>query len=576
MKRISALVLSLLIAASSLAGNRVTSSEAFGKASDFFNGAAVSGRVRMTASPEQSLKLVKTAADDAFFIYNREGGGFVIVSGDDAFGPYLAYSYENNFRTEGMPDNVRCYLSMLEDEVKWYRENKGIREPVAKFSHVRTASEKVLTTARWNQNSPYWDLCPTYNGEHCYSGCVATAMAIVLRYKKWPEKGTGHLDGYTTDTHKIEVSGYDLGHAYDWDNMPLNVNNGTTTEQRSQIATIVHDCGVMVRMDYKPSGSGALSEDILPALVTHMGYDAGNLLRYRDVYNTQEWMAMIRESIDNDCPILYGGASSDGGHEFVVDGYSGDSYVNINFGWGGSDNGMYKITNMGGFTQFCDAIFNLKKDEGNPEMHESLLLLSGTGLSLRGTYTPGKKFVVDVSEIDNYGTDEFVGDLAMGLNDKNGELEEIISEVDEFKGSGFYPGYYFTDAYYTCEPSSPIKANRGVQLYFRDSSSSPWTKVKFNEESGTTGVLYPAGTDADVEDEMSFEFDKTTGIVTLTFPESVTASCSFSASGCWSFSNNVMSINTGSLPAGDYTITFSVGETVRTITLPIDNSIRAK
>lgn len=576
MKRISALVLSLLIAASSLAGNRIPASEALGKAAEFFNGATVSGRVKMASSAAQPLKLVKTAADDAFYIYTRDGGGFVIVSGDDAIGPYLAYSYENSFRTDNMPDNLRCYLSMLEDEVRYYRANKGVKAPTAKFSHVKTASEKVLTTAKWAQDTPYWDLCPTWQGRRCVTGCVATAMAIVLRYKKWPEKGTGHLDSYYTDTYKFKVEGYDLGYSYDWDNMPLTVGYSTTSAQKNQIATLIHDCGVMVQMDYTPDSSGAMSEAVLPALVEHMGYDAGNILRYRDVYNSQEWMSMIKESINNDCPVLYSGVSSDGGHEFVLDGYNGDKYVSINFGWGGSGNGMYMLTEMGGFTQYCDAIFNLKKDEGNPEMHESLLLLSGTGLSLRGTYTPGKKFVVDVSEIDNYGTDEFVGDLAMGLNDKNGELEEIISEVDEFKGSGFYPGYYFTDAYYTCEPSSPIKANRGVQLYFRDSSSSPWTKVKFNEESGTTGVLYPAGTDADVEDEMSFEFNKTTGIVTLTFPESVTASCSFSASGCWSFSNNVMSINTGSLPAGDYTITFSVGETVRTITLPIDNSIRAK
>lgn len=575
MKRISALVLSLLIAASSLAGNRIPASEALGKAAEFFNGATVSGRVKMASSAAQPLKLVKTAADDAFYIYTRDGGGFVIVSGDDAIGPYLAYSYENSFRTDNMPDNLRCYLSMLEDEVRYYRANKGVKAPTAKFSHVKTASEKVLTTAKWAQDTPYWDLCPTWQGRRCVTGCVATAMAIVLRYKKWPEKGTGHLDSYYTDTYKFKVEGYDLGHSYDWDNMPLTVGYSTTSAQKNQIATLIHDCGVMVEMDYTPDGSGAMSEAVLPALVEHMGYDAGNILRYRDVYNSQEWMSMIKESIDNDCPVLYSGVSSDGGHEFVLDGYNGDKYVSINFGWGGSGNGMYMLTEMGGFTQYCDAIFNLRKDEGNPPLSETLLFIEGKGLSIEGSYSPNASFYVGISELDNYSTGNFNGDVAIGLNDKDGELQEIISDIEPFEGSGFRPGCYCPGLYFNCGPVQ-IKPNRSIQAYFRETSSAPWRKIRFNEENGTVGLLYPAGTDADVEDEMSFEFDKTTGIVTLTFPESVTASCSFSASGCWSFSNNVMSINTGSLPAGDYTITFSVGETVRTITLPIDNSIRAK
>lgn len=566
------------MAASALAGNRIPAAEAFGKASEFFSGAASGGaRFAPSAKSGDNIRLVKTAKDDAFYVYNRDGGGFVIVSGDDAIGPYLAYSYENSFRTDNMPDNLRCYLDMLEEEVKYYRGHKGVWEPAIKLGYATAAQEKVLTTALWNQNEPYWNLCPTYMGSRCYSGCVATAMAIVLRYKKWPEKGTGRLDSYTTRTHKIQVSGYDLGHTYDWDNMPLSVTGSTTSAQKSQIATIVHDCGVMVQMDYTPNGSGAYSEDILPALVEHMDYDAGNVLRSRDIYTRAEWMAMIKESIDNDCPILYGGVSSDGGHEFVVDGYSGDNYVNINFGWSGDGNGMYYLTDMGGFTKYCDAIFNLRKDEGNPEYHESLLFLYGTGLAIKGGYTSGTPFTVTVSEVDNLGTDEFSGDVAMGLNDKNGNLVEIISEIDNFNGSGFKPGYYYESGYYTCEPTSPIKANRSIQLYYRDNSSSPWKKMKFNEDMGTTGILYPAGTDGDVEDEIVFEFNKESNAITMTFPSDAdVTNIGFSASGCWTLSGKVLTISTGNLAAGDYTISFKVGETDRTIVIPIDNSIRAK
>lgn len=84
---------------------------------------------------------------------------------------------------------------------------------------------KVLETALWDQSDPYNRLCPEVNGALSLTGCTATALAIVMRYHKWPVRGTGTLPGYTTVSYGAWVDEVKLGHAYDWDNMPLRYHD---------------------------------------------------------------------------------------------------------------------------------------------------------------------------------------------------------------------------------------------------------------------------------------------------------------------------------------------------------------
>lgn len=581
MKRYFALLLLVFATFTATAGDRVSSSEAFNRASAFFSDSSLSGKMK-SASGRNSIKLVMSAPDNAFYIYNREGGGFVIISGDDNIGPYLAYSYENTFCCENIPENVRNYLSALEQEVRYFRGNSGLKLTVPITTDTTSYSEKVLPTAKWNQNYPFNKLCPTVGGERCYTGCIATAMAILLRYKRWPDKGTGHLDEYKTSTLGLTVGGYDLGHIYDWDNMPLDVSGGIESYQEEQIATLLRDCAVMLQTDFNTDGSGSHSEYVLPALIKYMKYDAGNILRYRFMYTAEEWMSMIRGSIDNDCPVLFAGETGDGGHEFVVDGYCGDNYVDINFGWGGHYNGIYLMSDMGGFSRAVVAIFNLKKDEGNLPISEDLLLLKGEGISIIGQYKDGTGFKVNLSELHNYGTETFNGDVAIGLNNESGELQKIISEVVNLRPTKFVPRSLFLDFTFSCN-ATHIKAGRGIQAYFRHDVSSSWEKVAYDKNESTVGIAWPVSPDPDPEDDTDFEYDRTTGLVTITFPKGVDATCRFSEDGCWYFgddwdtggANKRMSISTTDLKTGDYTITFSVGGgNERTITLTVDNSKR--
>ena len=561
MKKTILLFASLLLAFWAYAGDVISAAKAKELATQFFCiKEAPAGR---TATP-QALKFVKSSDKDAWHIFNRETGGFVIVSGDSALGPYLAYSDEGEFMTEGMPANLMWYLSLLEDEVLWYRAHPEA-QPCLNTEPMAGTEEVDLGTAKWNQTNPY-NLKTPYN---CVTGCVATAMAIVMRHNRWPEKGTGTLPSYTTTTKKYEVPGYALGHTYDWDNMPVS-GKFTTEEQKNQVAQLMLDCGVMVQMDYTSKSSGAYTEDIAAAMTTYMSYDKSIRMMSRDAYTKDVWFAMIKDQIDADQPVLYGGNSSDGGHQFVVDGYNSSKQVHINFGWGGQDNGYYLLTDMGGFSKYQDIIINIKKDTGvSPEPYEMISLYGG-GIEMNGTYTAGVPFKVSTTgHILNASQDAFTGEVAVGLDDYYGKLQEIISDKLKCKNFGYM--WYYDDVDFTCNPSSTIRPGRRVQLYFKSDTATEWTPCGHNDD--VTWFLYPAGEDINFEQFTDITLDKSASQLTVSLPIDDIS---------WSFKDKdgkdvavtasadkmTLTIDTTGL-SGDCTLTLTRYEQIKTITISL-------
>ncbi len=201
-----------------------------------------------------------------FYVFdNASGPGFVIVAGDDLAKPVLGYSFENEFVVEGMPENVKAWMHGLEEAVTLARNN-----PSAFNVPTSSAVGNVVLkheTAKWNQSAPYNNLCPFDGGSRSVTGCVATAVAIVMRYHKWPESGEGTIPAYTTSSKGISVSAIELGYEYDWDNMPLIYSQfGYTDAQAQAVARLMADCGAMLTMDYSADASGTACELIPGAL----------------------------------------------------------------------------------------------------------------------------------------------------------------------------------------------------------------------------------------------------------------------------------------------------------------------
>ena len=233
----------------------------------------------MTKSAAPKLDMVWDGSDimtksagsfPAFYVFdNVSGPGFVIVSGDDRVKAVLGYSFESEFDVDDMPPHFISWMQEIENQVRYVRSSST-------YSTSASGSDNpgnpvvLYETALWSQGAPYNDLCPYDGAERSVTGCVATAMAIVMKYHEWPDAGVGTIPAYVTDTQKIEVSAIDLGYEYDWDNMLMSYDAGSFAIQNRAVARLMADCGAALQMDYSVSASGALSVFIPRVLSTYM------------------------------------------------------------------------------------------------------------------------------------------------------------------------------------------------------------------------------------------------------------------------------------------------------------------
>lgn len=323
----------------------------------------------------------------AFHIFNRDGQGFVIVAGDDCVAPVIGYSETGSFVTENMPANVAEWLEMWSCIINamradGYTPGKDVEKEWKAFESgalpTKDGNEKVLETAKWDQGRPYNLLCPDFLGRgestRCVTGCTATALAIIMRYHMWPDCGVGKLDTYSfrDDNGKTRtVQGFNLGHKYDWANMPLKYTGRESDAQNDAVARLMYDIGVMLQSMYNPGstgGTGAYLEDVAPGAIKHFKFDKSASCKYYSSYKST-WLQMIKDNIDNVGPVDYAAHDTkNGGHSFVIDGYRGDE-VHINWGWSGQNDGFFTIPNFNPssykFTEGHSAVFNLMKDQSD-------------------------------------------------------------------------------------------------------------------------------------------------------------------------------------------------------------------
>ena len=298
------------------------------------------------------------ASEPEYYVFNNPEGGWAIISAYDCVTPVLAYSPQGSFSVSDMPENVSWWMEGVSRTISDIRDSgmevpASVREAWSSLQSLpapRGGQSKVLETAQWDQGEPYNNYCPVVSGENrrAQTGCVATAMAIICRYNRWPANGKGVIGGYTTDTYKTYIPPYSIdSHYYDWDSMPLtdggNKKTGWNSRNMDQVAQLMHDCGVMVRMDYTfQEGSGAYDQLVTDAFKSHLSYSDAATQISRSAYNLDEWFGIIMREIDAQRLVFYSGSGSAGGHAFVCDGYDTDgTKLHFNWGWGGTFNGFF-------------------------------------------------------------------------------------------------------------------------------------------------------------------------------------------------------------------------------------------
>lgn len=425
---------------------------------------------KKAAAKAPSMNGGTTTAVSPYYVFPfGENKGFAIVSGDDDMPEIVGYADHGTYDANNMPAAMAAFLNNYRATIEAMKQGnasaiKNIAEAKAlraNNTRATTAVSPLLGDIKWNQSEPYNNMCPKYNGTNLSAtGCVATAMAQVMMYWKYPNELKADINEYETSTHKLTVAGELKGQKYDWDNMlPTYTNNNYTQTQANAVAKLMLHCGKAVEMDYDEE-SGAI---VTPGhLAKYFGYDSDLMLNLmRTCFTLAEWTAIIDKELQAKRPILYSGRTTNGGHQFVCDGSDGNGLYHINWGWGGYQDGYFDITilNPGqggigagnvtdGYNRNCNMIIGIQPDNGKVdepladvpsliiEYYNSDEFTSGIELTKATRNNTKENFTIKINDCwDNIYSTNIECLCGYGISDGKGGFK-LISETENIRMNG--------------------------------------------------------------------------------------------------------------------------------------------
>lgn len=490
-----------------------------------------SGSVDLQMIWDGDISYVRSVSDaPAFYVFdNAAGTGFIIVAGDEAAKPILGYSFENEFIIDNMPPNIRSWFQGIEEAVLQARRNPSSYK--ASEPYVGNVVLK-METAKWDQDHPYNKFCPKDGFKLSVTGCVATAVAILMRYHQWPERGVGTIPAYETESKGINVPAIELGYEYDWDNMPLVYSPGYTARQEDAVARLMADCGAMLKMDYSSIGSGAHTEDISKAMYEFMNYDGSIGAYTRSVYTDEQWHSMVQKELIENGPVIYTGHDGSFGHAFILDGFTDAEYYSLNWGWSGYCDGYFTLDALnptgqgigggeGVYNQGQMAVLNVKKEQGGiPEIRGHIYEYNGyAGLKAdRDVFEPRVPFRLSTGLMLNNGIHQFNGYMGFIIVDADGRFKEPVYVFKAELPSGY--GYQFIDQSLTFVSDLNFGDKLIAAMY--DARNERWVKMLAEKTDGASDAI-PLCDEYSIAESTSFEYNTATRIITLTVKDGVCA-----------------------------------------------------
>ena len=306
-------------------------------------------------------KDASSAENAYYYVFNvGDDNGYVIVSGDDRTDQILGYVEKGSFDEENLPDNMRSWLQLYADQIKYLDDNNiQIDRRAVKAHRVSQTRHAVapLMKSKWNQGSPYNDLCPIFydeqgNSGRSASGCVATALAQVINFYKYPVATTAAIPSLKntystpTGTRTVQLKSIAKGAKIDWDNMCDTYSGGETEAQRKAVADLMLYVGQAVKMGYGASSGAGFGDNIPTVMTKYFGFDDAVTMEYRNKYSIDGWFNLIYNEIASGHPVAMSGSSSGGAHAFVLDGFDGENLFHVNWGWGGGSDGYFLLQIM--------------------------------------------------------------------------------------------------------------------------------------------------------------------------------------------------------------------------------------
>jgi hypothetical protein len=397
-----------------------------------------------------------------FYVFAANGNdGFIIISGDDVAKPVLGYSDDGTYDDNN--PNLAYWLENLSQEIEYAIVNslpqdeqiKAKWEALERDEQPAGASGDYLdplVKTKWNQDAPYNNLCPEISGTPTYTGCVATAMAQIMKYHGHPASRTVEIPGYTSSSAGLGIGPIPVS-GYDWNNMANTYSSSSTSIENQAVAELMYHCGVSVKMDYGTGASNAYSSDVVTALRSYYDYDAGLAYLFRSDYSYLNWVSMLKTELKAGRPVFYNGSGSGGGHAFVCDGYDINDLFHFNWGWGGSSDGYFEVSALnpgsigigggaGGYNQGQGMIIGIRPSGSGETVTVTNLGLYSFEASKSSLSSKTESFSVTAGTLTNTGTDT-VWNIYLGvlLYGEDGSYYEHETEQQDL--NGLSPGYYY-------------------------------------------------------------------------------------------------------------------------------------
>ena len=326
------LVLTLLLSATANYADNVDFNAALRIARTYVN-------ISKKAAKNLKTRATATTTQQPYYVFNDDTGkGFVVVAGDDKMGEVLAYSHEASIDMANLNPEARYLLDSYRQVYEKLGKNKGLTTR-AETATKATDAVQPLLKSKWGQDYPY------SKQTQYVTGCVATAVAQVMYYHKWPAQGKGQESYKVTFDNTVRSADFTKSH-YDWDNMLPDYNRrNVTAKQEDAVALLMNDVGIATNMQYTDRVSGTQSYMAERALRNYFDYDAALVTRANE--GDDNFIEIVKKELRNGFPLyISGNSKSGGGHAWVCDGFDKEDMFHMNFGWNGQADGYYSLATL--------------------------------------------------------------------------------------------------------------------------------------------------------------------------------------------------------------------------------------
>ena len=357
-----------------------------------------------------NLKLAHAEASsiegNAYYVFNIDGGGWVIIAGDDRAKQVLAYGDKGNIDMNDLPGNMKDYLNLYKNQIEEMQNYKG--EVIPMKATNRSTVVEPLTKSIWGQSNPFNRQCPQVSDGYPPIGCGPLAMAQIIYYWKYPVNLPA-LDSYYIyqswmTVPALPAATLDFSQLVDaytaWNDAGQLTLLPTTDEQKDEVAKLCRYCAQACLVRFASGGSGAYTYDQRDGFgkmgfqsdYKLIGIDPSYYCDNSNKYTEEEWKALICSELEAGRPIAYHNVDFSDGHAWVLDGVDADGKFHMNWGWYEKCNGWFEF---GAFTVAPSGETWNFNGSGN-EMVINLYPYDGYVI-------PGDEPVVTIGDVNNDG-----------------------------------------------------------------------------------------------------------------------------------------------------------------------------